>query len=158
MVTKRLPLAELFVFACNPVHHGVNAIQPRVPLSAFFVSRLSLQGLPHSRRLPRVSVPNLSLPRCERDGPIGSKNGPKSLDLSDDARQKLTTRSRTRPASDSLRRRDFSDFTTEESPQEALRKTSTSLGRGSKGTRKCRSRMFASLTSPFPGIHWVCSG
>jgi hypothetical protein len=106
-VTKSVTLAELFVFACNPDHHGVNTIQPRVTLSAFFVSRLSLQGLPPSHRLPRVSVPNPSLPGCGRNRPIGSTAGPKSLDLLRDDREKLTTRSPTRPARDAPRSRDF---------------------------------------------------
>ena len=103
----RIQPGELFDFACNPVHHGVNASQPRATLSAFFVSRLSLQGLPHSHRLVRVSVPNPSLPGFGRNGPIESKIGPKSLDLLKDDRHKLTTRSPPRPARDAPRSRDF---------------------------------------------------
>jgi hypothetical protein len=110
-VTKSVALGELFDFACNPVHQGVNANQPRVTLSAFFVSRLSLQGLPHSRRLPRVSVPNMSASVCGRNRPIGSKIGLMSLDLLSDDRHKLTTRSPPRPARDTLPRRDFSTST-----------------------------------------------
>jgi hypothetical protein len=106
-VTSSVPHGELFVSACNPVHHGVNANRPRATLSAFFVSRLSLLGLPHSRRLARVSVPNPSLPGSERDGLIGSKIGPKSLGLLRDDRHKLTTRSSPRPARDAPRSRDF---------------------------------------------------
>ena len=108
LLKVRILLRELFVFACNPVHHEVNATKPRVPLSAFFVSRLSLRALAHSLRYPKVSVPNPSRLGCGRNRPHGSKLGQKSLDLSGNDRQKLTTRSRTRPGSDGLRRRDFS--------------------------------------------------